>query len=268
MVTLSLIIPFYNETGRIEVCLNALKNWRAPRGVNIDQILFVNDGSTDNSLSLVKRQLPSISRHLHAKTKLITYSKNQGKGYAIAKGMSLSTSDYSLFLDADMSTPLSEVNKMMPAMQNGTDLIIGTRKNGHSTVGIHQPLVREWMGHGFTFMANALFQTHITDFTCGFKAFSRRAKDTIFPRLMTKRWAFDVEAVYAGTVHGLRIREVPVLWNDIRGSKVRLTRDMMRTISEVVKIRFAYRAMSPIHRAHVIVKPLMILLDTVRTYIF
>ncbi len=263
MYKLTLIIPFYNETDRIQVCLNALTTWRVPRGVVLEQVIFVDDGSKDTSPTVVKRHIPDLKRHLHTQVKLISYRHNRGKGYAIARGMRESDSEYSVFLDADIATPLSELTKMLPAMRQGTDIIVGTRKNGHSTVGVHQPLFRELMGHGFTFLANSLFRTRVTDFTCGFKAFSRRAKDAIFPYLISHRWGFDVEAIFVGKQRGMSLQEVPVRWDDQRGSKVQLSKDIVRTGFELIQVLFAY-TIKPMSLS---IKPVAVVLDTIKTYV-
>jgi dolichyl-phosphate beta-glucosyltransferase len=107
-----------------------------PEGLTLEEIIFVNDGSTDST----KFQISNFKLKIEKKTKvkLITYKQNMGKGHAIRKGMLASKSDYTLFFDADMSTPLSELKRFIPGMQKGLDVVIGTRKNGHSTVVVHR----------------------------------------------------------------------------------------------------------------------------------
>src|SRR5690606_14633446 len=122
--------------------------------------------------------------------KIVTYGNNMGKGYAVRMGMLAGKSDYILFFDADMSTPLVELKKLMPHINKGTDVIIGTRKNGHSTVVKHQPLYRELLGKGFTRITQIAMNTKITDFTCGFKCFSKNATKTIFTRAIITGWGY------------------------------------------------------------------------------
>lgn len=243
-MTLSIVIPFYNEETRIAGCLTALKNWTPPRAIRLDQIIFVNDGSTDETELRIKKYESRIKKHLKTNVVIASYDQNRGRGYAVRHGMGLSKSDYTLFLDADMSTPLNELAKFTPAMKKGTDLIIGTRKNGHSTVIIHQPLYRELLGRAFTKLTNFILGTHVTDFTCGFKAFSRLAKDTILPPLTSYRWGFDTEVIVAALYHHMKVTEVPVAWSDAAGSKVRLLVDIPRTLKELVAIKLAYTTRS------------------------
>jgi dolichyl-phosphate beta-glucosyltransferase len=105
----------------------------------------------------------------------------------------VSIGDYALFFDADMSTPLSQINNFLPYMENHTDVIIGTRKNGESAVIRHQPLCRELLGKYFTKLTRFVLEVDVTDFTCGFKAFSQSARLTIFPRSIINGWVYDAE---------------------------------------------------------------------------
>lgn len=243
-ITLSLIIPFYNEAARIAGCLNALTKWTPPSTIKLEQIIFVNDGSTDTTEVRIRKQEAEIEKHLNANVSISSYGQNRGRGFAIRHGMSLSTSDFTLFFDADMSTPLDQLAKFLPAMRKGTDIVVGTRKNGKSTVIIHQPLYRELLGRVYTKLTNIILGTTVTDFTCGFKAFSRRGKDTILPDLISDRWGFDAEVIFAALYHRMNITEVPVAWSDARGSKVRLFIDIPRTIKELLAMKFAYGARS------------------------
>lgn len=237
--TLSLVIPVYNEEVRIGRTISALLSWKPPTAVALERVIFVNDGSTDNTVSRIKYHVSGIKNTLAADTQIISYQQNRGKGYAIARGMEASDSDYTLFCDADMSTPLPEIAKFVPAMRRGIDVIVGTRKNGHSTVLTHQPVYREALGHGFTLLSNIILHTWVTDFTCGFKAFSKQASGTVFPALTSNRWAFDAEALFLARKMGLRIQEVAVLWSDTKGSKVDLLKDIPQTLADLMRIRLA-----------------------------
>src|SRR5207245_1659543 len=139
---------------------------------------------------------------------IISYSQNQGKGYAVRRGMLASKADYTLFFDADISTPLSEISKFMPEIKKGTQVIVGTRKNGKSTVLVRQPRYRELLGRGFTLLAQTVLNTQITDFTCGFKAFSKTAKDDIFKKAVINRWGYDAEILFLAKRRGYTAKEV------------------------------------------------------------
>lgn len=255
MKTLSIIIPVYNEQERLEKTFEALRELQVSRGLKLEKIIFVDDGSIDDTKNIIKRFINS-SRFLHrprspsrclatsevsfSHIQLITYKTNRGKGYAISRGMKESNSDYTLFCDADMSTHVNEIKKFMPAIRDGVPVIVGTRKNGHSTVVRHQPIMRELLGKCFTLLSQIILNTWVTDFTCGFKAFSKEAKDTLFPILKVKRWGYDAELLFLGRLSGFEMKEVPVVWSDDRRSKVRMWKDAPKSLVDLVCVRILH----------------------------
>ena len=188
MKTISFVIPVYNEEKRINKTFSALKSFTQPEGLTLREVIFVDDGSTDITKSKIKNQKSKLEKILNAKVKIISYKINKGKGYAVKQGMLSSNSDYTLFFDADMSTPLTELNKFIPFMNDNKDVIIGTRKNGKSTVVVHQPKIREFLGRGFTLITKKLLRLNVSDFTCGFKAFSKNSKNKISSTSSINTW--------------------------------------------------------------------------------
>ena len=254
MKTISFVIPVYNERRRLDKTFEALEclsrsTGQLPRGLELEEVIFVNDGSTDTTIKKIeafatrhsgKRSASRIDSG-QARMTLISYTKNKGKGYAIKQGMLASTSDYTLFFDADMSTPLSELSKFMPFINKGTDVIIGTRKNGHSTVIKHQPKFRELLGKGFTKLTQyALGLSDFTDFTCGFKAFSRRAKDEIFAQATIDRWGYDAELIFLTKKLGFSWAEKAVSWSDDERTKVHLAKAVPQTLGEIAAIQWRH----------------------------
>jgi dolichyl-phosphate beta-glucosyltransferase len=242
MNTLSFVIPVYNEEQRIQKTFWALKELRLPRGLTLEKIIFVDDGSQDATLMLLKKAKKTLENIMKKKgykatVTILSYANNRGKGYAVTTGMKASDSDYTLFFDADMSTPLSEIKKIQPFIANGVEVIIGTRKNGKSTVVRHQPLVRELLGKGFTFLTQRILNTYVTDFTCGFKAIKRNAKNVIFARTTIERWSYDAEILFLAQKSGFSMQEVPVVWSNDDRSKVNLLIDIPKTLLELVMIR-------------------------------
>lgn len=231
MKNLDIIIPVYNEALRLKITFQALNSFVPPRGIKINKIIFVNDGSSDNTLTKLKNIRLKFSK------KIISYTHNQGKGNAIKLGFLNATADYALFVDADMSTPLTELVKFMPFIKQNIPVIIGTRKNGHSTVTVHQPWVREHLGRVFTLLSQLILNTWVTDFTCGFKVFSRPAYTTIAPLMAISRWGFDSEIIFLSKIFDFTIQEKSLTWADNRNSRVNLLPDIFLSFKELIQIR-------------------------------
>ncbi len=219
MMTISFIIPFYNEEKRLYKTFAALRSLRLPRGLVLEKIILVNDGSTDKTEAGIKYYVNALKKY---NIQIISYNKNRGKGYAVRQGMLRAPSDYNLFFDADMSVPLTEIRKFLPFMKRGADVVVGTRKNSESTVVRHQPLYREILGKGFTFLAHLLIGVVVTDFTCGFKAFSRKSTRALFGKSKINGWGYDAEILYVAKKANFSIEEKAVFWADERNSKVNL----------------------------------------------
>lgn len=237
-ISISFVIPVYNEEKRIEKTIKALKKGFNFEPLKLEKVIFVNDGSKDNTVSTIKPFVKGLEKVLKAKVEIISYSKNRGKGFAIKTGMLKANSDYNLFFDADMATPLDQIKKFIPFMEQGKDVIIGTRKNGHSTVINHQPLYRELLGKCFTLLSNVALNTWVTDFTCGFKAFSREAKNEVFKRSKIDRWSYDAEIMFLSRKLGYTIQEKAVTWSDDRNTKVKILKSIYTSLKELMQIRF------------------------------
>ncbi len=236
MKTLSFVIPCYNEEARIEKTFEALNEVELPRGLKLSQVIFVDDGSTDSTFE----KLSEYAKISNFPITIISYMPNHGKGYAVREGMLASKSDYTLFFDADMSTPLSEIEKLVSEIKKGTDVIIGTRKNGHSTVVKHQPIYREIMGKVFTRITQYSLQVNVTDFTCGFKVFSKKSKDVIFSEALIDGWGYDAEIVFLAQLNGFSIAEQAVTWANDDRTKVKLGTAIFGTLYELGKIRYTH----------------------------
>ena len=232
--SLSLIIPVYNEAGRLEKTFAALLEYIGANLFYSIEIIFVNDGSTDNTLTLLRRfgcRVPA---------RIVSYPDNRGKGHAIRTGMRVATGEYSIFLDADMSTDLSMIVRFQKAMQQNEMVIIGTRKTHGSEIRKHQPWWRETLGRGYTFLARIILNLSVTDFTCGFKCFHRVAREAIFQRAFINGWSYDAEILYLADRLGFRIFEVPVVWTNDKRSTVRIYRDIFQSFNDLLVIRFRH----------------------------
>ena len=240
MKSISFIIPCYNEEKRINKTFDALKNAKLPRGLRLEQVIFVNDGSKDKTVEKINK----FTKKSNLQINLISYKQNRGKGNAIKVGMAESKADYTLFFDADMSTPLSELRKFASLMKHEVDVIIGTRKNGHSTVIKHQPLYRELLGKVFTKITQTVLQVNNSDFTCGFKAFSKKATLDIFEDAKISGWGYDAEIVFLAHKKGFSVKEMPVIWENDERTKVDLKSAIIKTLFELGQIRW-YHSIKP-----------------------
>ena len=238
MKTISFVIPVFNEEKRIEKTFEALNELILPRGLKLSKIVFVNDGSKDKTLWLLRRFLKESK--VRNKISILSYHPNQGKGFAVKQGMLSTDSDYTLFFDADMSTPLTELGKFLPFIKNGVDVIVGTRKNGHSTVVVHQPKYREFLGKGFTYLTKFSLGLSVSDFTCGFKAFSKRSINQIFENAIINGWGYDAEIIFLAKKYGFSISEKAVIWANDERTKVNIYKAVPKTLTELYKIRWTH----------------------------
>jgi glycosyltransferase involved in cell wall biosynthesis len=241
---LSVVIPAYNEAARVrEPLLGVLAHLRARPYTA--EVVLVDDGSDDDTLAVVRRTASGSD----VPVRTFRYARNAGKGYAIRYGVAHALGERILFTDVDLSTPIEEADRLLAPLDAGADVAIGTRKTPGALIVIHQPWYRERLGKAFTWMVRRWI-VDVSDVTCGFKAFRRPAADDIFGRLRLHDWSFDAEALMLARRLGYRIDEVPVRWEDRAGTKVRLMRDVTRSLLGLVRIRLnlargRYRTLAP-----------------------
>ncbi|MCJ7826582.1 glycosyltransferase, partial [Patescibacteria group bacterium] len=238
MITLSIIIPMYNEEARIGKCIRALTLFKPPAGVVIDRVIFADDGSYDHTIAKIKSQRSKIKYNLNnTDVQIISYEKNKGRGYALRTAMQEATGDYALWLDVDLSTPLSELKKIVPFMKRECPVIIGSRKMKGADVTVRQPLYRILLGQGFSKLSSIILDVPVGDFTCGFKAFSRIAYQTIFPLTTINGWGNDSETLYLAKKFNMRIIELPIHWENDPRTKVKVVRDIVVSFIDLCIIR-------------------------------
>lgn len=238
MITLTLIVPVYNEEKRIQKCIQALCSFKPPKVVEIDRVIFVDDGSEDNSKVKIQNSKSKLEKSLKAKIKIISYKQNKGRGYALREGMKEATGDYALWLDADMSTPLSQIEKILPSLQERKDVVIGSRKIKGAIVTKRQPFYRIILGQGFSKLSEIALGVPVGDFTCGFKAFTYAAYKTLFPLTRINGWGNDSETLFLAQKYGFSIAEIPILWRNDPRSRVRVIHDIFLGFWELYKIRY------------------------------
>ncbi|MBD2188944.1 dolichyl-phosphate beta-glucosyltransferase [Pseudanabaena mucicola] len=229
---LSIILPAYNEEKRLLISMEQLRkqltsiltNIAEVLGDEVDvfEIIIVNDGSTDQTSSIVRAY---INNFPDFDLKLIELSQNQGKGYAVKMGVEAARGKYIAFMDADLSTPPTELPKLITAIQKDCAIAIGSRGLPQSEIIEHQPLYRELMGKAFNTLVRLLVINGIHDTQCGFKVFRTHEAKQIFRLLQTARFGFDVEILVIAQELGIPIREIPITWYNSAHSSVSPFRD-------------------------------------------
>lgn len=230
---LSIVIPAYNEEKRIGASLQEIQAF-LPNHFEQTEVIVVNDGSSDGTSQVVKPFIQQSGAHRLA---LIELPQNSGKGAAVKAGIERAAGDYILFMDADLSTPLSEISKALLPLQRGKDIAIGSRACEGSNIIQRQPFYRESMGKIFNLLVRLLVVNGISDTQCGFKAFRREAAKDIFNRLQTTRFGFDVEALLWAKILGYSVEEVGVTWVNSPHSRVSPIRDSLEMLWSLFRIR-------------------------------
>jgi dolichyl-phosphate beta-glucosyltransferase len=180
------------------------------------EILIVDDGSKDSTAALVQE---FANRHPFAR--LLQNPGNRGKGYSVRHGMQKAQGDWILSTDADLSSPLEEVGKLLSAVEREkAAAAIGSRALDRSLVGVHQAAFREASGRVFNVVMRAATGLPFRDTQCGFKLFRKDAAHAIFPRQRLDGFGFDVEDLLIARIHGFKVVEVPVRWDNVEGTKV------------------------------------------------
>jgi dolichyl-phosphate beta-glucosyltransferase len=225
------IVPAFNEEERIRPTLERLAEYYGAQDYDWD-VTVVSDGSADDTNEIVKE----FALH-HPAFRLLAYYPNKGKGYAVRRGMLEAQGALVLFCDADLATPQEETEKLLPHMEDGADVAIGSRPLKESRLEKRQPIHRELMGRLFNKLVQMLAIRGIDDTQCGFKMFRREVARDVFSRCELDGFSFDFEALMVARDLGYRIDEVPIRWMHQEGSKVVLLRDGPRMLRDLVKLR-------------------------------
>ena len=233
---LSVIIPAYNEQERLPRTLGRMVKFFRENRTSFE-IVVVNDGSTDNSKAKILEYGEEYEEII-----LVDYSRNKGKGYAVSQGVLKGIGDLFLFSDADLSTPIEEYKNLLPFINSGHDIVIGSRRIKGSDIRIRQPVHRRILGRGFGLLTQIVFLRGIKDSQCGFKLFKRSVAKKAFGKRKVDGFSFDVEVLYIAKKHlQARIKEVPVEWSDsARLSKVRAGRETFRMLKDLLRIRMLH----------------------------
>lgn len=231
---LSIVIPAYNESRRLPATLASITEYLELADLKAE-VIVVDDGSTDGTAEAAK-SVPGQAMP----PRIIGFEGNRGKGAAVKEGMLAATGDYVLFMDADHSTHITEVEKLLKvAVADKTPVVIGSRYLKPDSIKIKQPWYRVWISRLGNRLIRALVLPGVLDTQCGFKLFSAKAAAAIAPRLTMGGFSFDMELLVIANQLGYKIREVPVNWYDTPGqTRVRPIKSSFATLRDLIRIRW------------------------------
>jgi dolichyl-phosphate beta-glucosyltransferase len=234
MLSLSIVIPAYNEEKRLPATLELIGRFIEARQWRFIEVVVVDDGSSDGTTRVVDaaaRRRPFI--------RLLRNPCNRGKGYTVRHGMTSAFGRWVLFTDADLSSPIEEVDTLLAAAQeHGAEVAIGSRALDPSLIEARQSALRRLAGRTFNFVTAACTGLEFADTQCGFKLFKAHAAARVFQCQRIDGFGFDVESLFIARRLGFRIVEVPVHWAHASGTKVRIFRDSARMFLDVLLVRW------------------------------
>ncbi len=228
---ISIVIPAYNESARLEMALARVlaciyeRHWDA-------EVLVVDDGSTDDTAVIVQRWMAK-----HPMLQLFENPGNRGKGYSVRNGLLQASGEIVMFTDADLSAPIEEAERLFEAIEGGADVAIGSRWLEKQRQTRHQPLYRRFFGRCYNALTRFVMGLPYKDTQCGFKAFRGSAARCIFPLQTIERWGFDPEILFIAQKLNFSIVEVPVTWGHDERSRISYLRDGSQMLREMVEIR-------------------------------
>lgn len=240
---LSLVIPTWNEQDGLPDTLQTIVKYLGKQEYSAE-VIVVDDGSTDATVDVARA---FIAQHTGEPTVRLIENDHLGKGYAVRTGMLAAQAKYIMFTDADLATPISEMGKMIGALEAGADIAIGTRE-GIGAQRFDEPLVRHWMGRVFNVLVRLISGLSFQDTQAGFKGFRRDVAHDIFRRVQlygedakpakgSAVTAFDVEVLYLAQHLGYRTEEIPVKWTYGKERRHHPLANSPRMLRDVIRVR-------------------------------
>src|SRR5712692_8026946 len=218
---LSVVIPCYNEEERLPRTIEQIERYLDGAGRSYELIL-VDDGSTDGT----RKVMDAAATH-HSSVRIQALPHNRGKGRALAEGVAAAKGSEILITDADLSTPIEELEKLQAELDKGAGAAIASRALKDSRVEVSQPIYRVMMGKAFNLIVQVVLLPGIWDTQCGFKLFRADVAHPVFAALTTDGFGYDPEVLYLAKRHGVRIAEVPVIWHHSAPTKVMAIRSSL-----------------------------------------
>lgn len=226
---LSVVIPAYNEEHRLGPTIARVREYLGAQPYS-SEIIVVDNASRDRTAEVA-----------HAAQAPVIAEPRRGKGAAVRTGMLAGRGEYLLFSDADLSTPIEEVGKLLARLREGYDIAIASRALPGSNLVKHQPWHRELVGRMGNLLVRLVAVPGIADTQCGFKLFPRDVAHRIFRVMRLTGAAFDVEVLFVARKHGLRIAEVPVTWIDSPDTRFNRLTDSLDAVKDLARIHVNWR---------------------------
>jgi len=230
---LSIVVPCYNEEQRLPRTIEQIERYLAGEGVSYELIL-VDDGSSDGT-----RTIMDAAAERNPAVRLEALPQNRGKGRALAEGVAVARGAEILVTDADLSTPIEELDKLRAELGKGAGVAIASRALKGSRVEVSQPIYRVLMGKAFNLLVQAVLLPGIWDTQCGFKLFRGDIAHEVFAELTTDGFGYDPEVLYRAKKRGVKITEVPVVWRNSAPTKVSPIKSSLDMFRHVLRIRFS-----------------------------
>ena len=228
----SIVIPAYNEGSRLGATLERVLAYVSQQGEETE-VIVVNDGSRDNTADIVRQFAAS-----NPVLRLVENPGNRGKGFSVRNGILNARARVVIFSDADLSSPIEELPKLLKPLKEGADIAIGSRWLQSNLQTQRQPLHRQLFGRIFNLLLRTTLGLQFKDTQCGFKAFTAEAAQTIFPLQHIERWGFDPEILFLARKFGFKVREVPIAWGHSGGTRINPLVDGSRMFMEMLRIRW------------------------------
>ncbi|KDQ19600.1 glycosyltransferase family 2 protein [Botryobasidium botryosum FD-172 SS1] len=242
-VQLSVVVPAYNESTRLPPMLRTtLAHLASVRPARTYEVLIVDDGSSDSTSAVA---LTLASAHPKEDIRVVRLRRNRGKGAAVKHGFLHARGERILMVDADGASRFEDLEKLWEEMdkieKDGQGVVVGSRAHLVGTEAVvKRSLVRNILMHGFHFLLRTFGVGHIRDTQCGFKLFTRTTSQSLFPSLHITNWIFDVELLLLARMLRVPVAEVPVAWEEVAGSKIRLLWDSLGMLTDLIVIRGNY----------------------------
>ena len=232
---LSVIVPAYNEEQRLPATLVRMREYLDGRGEPYE-LFVVDDGSNDSTLTTARTIAEGWPQ-----MQVLALAENTGKGAAVRLGMLTAKGEHRIFSDADLSTPIEEMERLRELLHGQCAVAIASRALPGSQIDVHQPGRREVMGRTYNRMLQIAALKGLHDTQCGFKAFTAEAAIACFEPLRTLRFGFDAEVLLRARRLGWTVAEVPVRWEHKEDSRVSAVRDSVGTLYDLLRLRFIVR---------------------------